>query len=111
MRWRGPQEAMGKRWGRSFCFLVFFNLANKQAHFDTYMKLKPENYSTDTGKLQAQVQSVGPVCCSLDITATKAIDLIFVLGGAATGGAFSTFMFLKNHLGFQMKRNLWENLP
>jgi len=85
---------MGKRWGRSFCFLVFFNLANKQAHFDTYMKLKPENYSTDTGKLQAQVQC-----------------LIFVLGGVATGGAFSTFMFLKNHLGFQMKRNLWENLP
>jgi hypothetical protein len=68
------REAMGGSDGD--VLFASFNLANKQAHFDTYIKLKPENYSTDTGKLQAQLQCVGPVCCSLDITDTKTIDLI-----------------------------------
>jgi len=49
-------EAMGT------FFLLPYNLANKQAHFDTYIKLKPENYSTDTGKLQAQVQCIPSRC-------------------------------------------------
>jgi hypothetical protein len=44
--------------------------------YNTYMELKPGNYSTDTGKLQAQLQCVGPVCYSLDITAASTINLI-----------------------------------
>jgi len=43
---------------------------------DTFMELKPGNYSTDAGNLQAQLQCVGPVCYSLDITAAQTINLI-----------------------------------